>query len=398
MLDLKMSDGEIASFVTRVDGQTPSKTAVAQWRYTFDEDPGWFPGKTEKERAKPGPKKLLTAQKAVAIANSAMAIKRAGFEPSVSLVKEKCPVATLNPETQQPFTDKYILEVFKDKCHDDGSIVPWKQWNPLQRTALPDFLKTMRVTWGRGLLSEGASPGWFFRHCVWVDPCYNVLTTSRRQAFEQDQAKYGKGKRWISEDMRQYSRNYRASPYGGKQQQFGDRKVWWFIVLVRGRVHVEVMGAEWRQTAEGMAEFVGRLPQVLQRMVGRGQPLPRVVFSDRGPGFYQGSTGHITNGYSTALKANGFRAFAGEDASSQPPDVADVLLHETAVAWLRFYLRKHSFSRSGTLDAQEARLREVLAEAEEYINAEYDVEGLCKGLPDRLERLVHETKGDRLRH
>ena len=62
--------------------------------------------------------------------------------------------------------------------------------------------------------------------------------------------------------------------------------------------------------------------------------LPRVVCSDRGPGFYQSSTGHIVGAYANAAKEHGFRPYAGSDASGQPPDVPDVLPHETAVAWL----------------------------------------------------------------
>ena len=31
----------------------------------------------------------------------------------------------------------------------------------------------------------------------------------------------------------------------------------------------------------------------------------------------------------------GLRPFAGEHAGAQPPDIPDVLLHETAVSWLR---------------------------------------------------------------
>lgn len=397
MQDLELTDDYIGSCVSKVGGGPPSKTCISVWRRTFDGDADWYPGKTEQQKTKPGPKKLLTPQKATAIAKSVMASKRLGIEPCASLARENCPVATLNPETQEPFTDKYILQVFKERCHDDGSVVPWAQWNPLQKTALPQWLREMRVVWGKLLLAAGESAGWYHRHCVWVDPCYNVLTTSRRQAFDQDMAKFGKGKRWMSEDKRKYSRNLRSSPYGGKQCQFGDRKVWWFIVLSRGHVHIEVMGPEWKQTGCGMSEFVARLPDVLPKMVGRSEALPRVICSDRGPGFYQSSTGHITNEYCAALKRHGFRAFAGEDASSQPPDVPDVLVHETAVAWIRVYLKKHSFSKRGSLDDQEQKLRGILAECVQHINSNHDVDGLCRAFPGRLEKLVNVTKGDRLR-
>lgn len=392
-----MTDNEMATHVTKVGGGHPSKNAVGAWRKIFAQDPAWFPGKTQEERAKPGPAKLLTAQKANAIASCAMAIKRSGLEPSVARVRERCPGATSNPDTGLPFTDKYILDVFRGKCHDDGSTQTWQRTTPLQKTALPEFLIEKRRTWAAGLLRAGATPGWYHRHCIWVDPCHNILTTSRRQVFDQAQASYGKAKRWMSCDQRVYSRNTRSSPYGGKQQQFGDRKVWWFIVLTRGKVHIEVMGNEWRQTGAGMAEFVERLPTVLTRMVGGSEAWPRVVFSDRGPGFYQSSTGHVTHAYKAALQKHGFRTFAGDDASAQPPDVPDVLLHETAVAWIRNFLRKHPFSRAGSLDDQEAQLHAVFSQCQDHINTTYDVRGLTNGFPARLEKLVHDTEGDRLR-
>jgi hypothetical protein len=339
----------------------------------------------------------MTGQMANAIAQSAMAAKRQGMEPSVALVRERCPEATWNAKTGAPFTDKVILQVFTSRCTDEGSDESWSHISPLQKTALPQFLKDLRLTWAQDTLAQGASCGWFLRHCIWVDPCYNILSESPRQAFDQDMAKYGKSKRWMSKDMRTYSRNQRASPYGGKQQQHGDRKVWWFIVLTRAKVHIEVMAPGWRQTGEGMAAFVDRLPRLLPRMVGDGAALPRVVVSDRGPGFYQSSTGHICNDYKAALQAHGFRAYAGADASKQPPDCPDVFLHETAVAWIRNYLRTRPFSRQGSLDVQQTRLEAMLLECERHINANHDVEGLCRAFPRRLAELV-EGQGERLKY
>ena len=400
--DLQLTDGEIADMVTKVGpdgkpGDHPSKNCIKDYRHTFASDDEWYPGKTWEEGEKRGPKKQMTGQKANAIAQAAMAIKREGLEPTVPLVRQRCDKAAINEKTDAPFTDQTILRVFTTRCKDDGSDMPWSRINPLQKTALPQFLMDARFAWATQLQADGATPGWFHRHCVWVDPCYNILTESPRQAFNQDMAKYGKGKRWGSEDMRTYARNQRASPYGGKQQQFGDRKVWWFIVLTRGKIHIEVMATGWRQTGLGMAAFVDRLPRLLPRMVGAGAALPRVIVSDRGPGFYQSSTGHICNEYSSALQAHGFRAFAGADASTQPPDCADVFLHETAVAWIRNYMRTRPFSRHGSLDAQQTRLEAMLLECEQHINSNHDVDGLCRQFPRRMEELV-DAEGGRLKY
>ena len=41
-------------------------------------------------------------------------------------------------------------------------------------------------------------------------------------------------------------------------------------------------------------------------------------------------------------------------------------------------------------------LEERLQQAADWVNKEFDVRGLCMGLPDRLHALVSETNGDRL--
>ena len=168
-------------------------------------------------------------------------------------------------------------------------------------------------------------------------------------------------------------------------------------MLVRGRVHIEVVGADWNQTGSGMATFVDRLPRLLPTLLGKGALMPRVVVSDRGPGFYQSLTGHIVKDYVDALDKNGFRPFAGSDASTQPPDIPDLLLHETAVGWIRNYLRKHPFARSGTLDVQEARLRKLLKQCADHINAHYDVDRLCDRFPARLQEMI-DKGGQRLKN
>ena len=73
-------------------------------------------------------------------------------------------------------------------------------------------------------------------------------------------------------------------------------------------------------------------------MLGAEARLPRTVFTDRGTGMYN-PAGKIVEKYQTALEAAGFRAFWGEDAARQSPDMGDVLLHETAVAMFRKRMR-----------------------------------------------------------
>ena len=146
----------------------------------------------------------------------------------------------------------------------------------------------------------------------------------------------------MSIGTRMKSRNLRATPYAGKQRPWTDKRAWWCVIKGRGKVILELMPLDWVQSGPGMAELVQRLPQLLRKRLGSGS-LPRTVATDRGPGFYQASSGTIVAAYKEALDAHGFIAFAGEEAKWQPPDVPDVMLHETVVSWVRAYFRKRPF-------------------------------------------------------
>ena len=163
-----------------------------------------------------------------------------------------------------------------------------------------------------------------------------------------------------------------------------------------GRSYFVVVDQGWEQTGQGMATFVAKLPAVLDKMLGDHVKKPRVVFSDRGPGFYQASTGRIVHAYKEALDANGFRPFAGDEAKWQPADLADMLMHETVAAWVRRYCIAHPVMKTADLETNLRCLEKGLAECEAHINREYDVAGLCKSMPARLARL-RAARGDRLR-
>ena len=93
---------------------------------------------------------------------------------------------------------------------------------------------------------------------IWFDPCSSIIPGGPRTAFDAKQATYGKGKRWMSKDKKGSSRNLRASPYGGKQAQWGDKRVWWFPVVARGVVRLVAMGDGWKQIG---ADLVDQRPQ-----------------------------------------------------------------------------------------------------------------------------------------
>ena len=399
-----LSNSEIAALVYKVPAeggelQHPTKQAIVGLRQLFARDPAWYPGKTTEEARKRGPKPQFTSHKRRCVAQAAMSLKASGLEPSVSGVVQRCPEAAVNPRTQAPFTDKYILQVFRTHCHDGDLGDTWGRMEPLHKTALTGPQKIARIAWARRLLQMGRPAGWYRQNCVWIDPCSTIVYASPKAAFDEQRSSAGKGKRWMSKSSRQSSRNLRASAFAGKQVRAGDTRLWWFVIVARGRVEIEFMGDYWKQAGAGMAEFMTRLPAILRRMLGPSAALPRVVVSDRGPGFYLSGlrNGEIVPAYAAALRHAGFRPFAGSSAAGQPADCPDLLLHETAVGWIRKYFKRHPFHRSQGLAHNIARVKTGMSSCVEHINGHYAVEDLCSSWPRRLEELVL-ANGERLKY
>jgi len=379
----------IAKKLKKVGGGAPGREAVRQLFDRIDADKNWFPGK--RYQVKFGPDPLLTKEKRRQIARSAMQMKENGLEPTYTGVLARCPAAAKNPSTGKPFSKDTVYGVFNTDCHDKGSAMPWKCESALSRTALPAERIQQRLQWARRLKGEYTNPGWFFQNLIWTDLCYSILPGTEQKASEQACAKKGI-KRWRSDDAKEYSRNLRPRASASTQAAWGDTKVFWAPVLTRGKFHVIVLDDGFPgENAEGAATLVAKIPGVLATRFP-SQNKPKVLFTDRGKGFYT-PLGPITKRYAAALKTAGLRAFAGQNASGQPPDGPDLFLHENAVAWVKQKLVK-STPRMAWKETREEfghRMRDVVRE----INARYDVDGLCKGFPARLDAVL-ERGGDRL--
>ena len=87
-------------------------------------------------------------------------------------------------------------------------------------------------------------------------------------------------------------------------------------------------------------------------------------------------------------------AFMGGNAARQPVSLQELMLREAAVTGL---LRGLTWSLPAkpweeTVEDYSARLRDVVRK----VNEEYNVEGLCRELPDRVEAL-YSAEGGKLR-
>ena len=116
-----------------------------------------------------------------------------------------------------------------------------------------------------------------------------------------------------------------------------------------------------------------------------------LMSSTRSRAFFNTVIGRVTPELADALERTTLSLFWGEDAHEQPGACADVLLHETAVAWIRNSLSKCVPEKPWKETRQQyaARLRSVVADC----NCRHDVVGLCRGLPGRLHELQRRQGG-----
>ena len=155
-----------------------------------------------------------------------------------------------------------------------------------------------------------------------------------------------------------------------------------------------MMPEGWTVNGEGMAAVATELPAILRRMLGPNALLPRVLFTDRGTGMYAPS-GHIVADVANAADAAGFRPYWGAVAKQQSPDMGDMLLRETAVAWFRSKMKREKPSTQPWEESR-AQWSTRAARCVREINKDNDVAGLRREFPSRLQQCL-DSEGERLR-
>ena len=380
-------------------GAHPSREAVRQFFQRVDSaGQGWYPGYTAGKRGRPA---SMTPKKRKAIARSMMAAKKRGVEPCYETALSLAPRATLNDATGARFSRQTVNEVLTTDCYDSDPSRPWEFRFGAKRRALLDEDKAARRDWAERLLSEGHTAAWYRDNVVWVDICAKVIPGSPSKALDQKMAAKNKKKRLISPGSTASSVNLGGSSTADKQCGFGDTRVFFFVALTRGVLGIKVFSTQGvfpGETPEGAGLLVRHLPALLKTMLGSGARLPRTIFSDRGPGFFHRKWGTITGDYESACRECGFQPWAGTNSKkgprAQPRDIGDVLLHETAISWLR---REEENTRPCTPWRETpVELEHRMLAAVRHINKEFDVRGLSLQFPERLRTLV-VTDGDRLR-
>ena len=87
------ADKDLAAIILKCMSNSHGKEAIRKLLDRVDEDPGWFPGKSD--QVKFGPSPVLNGAKRRCVATSAMALKELDLEPTYATVLAKCPRATV---------------------------------------------------------------------------------------------------------------------------------------------------------------------------------------------------------------------------------------------------------------------------------------------------------------
>ena len=134
------------------------------------------------------------------------------------------------------------------------------------------------------------------------------------------------------------------------------------------------------------------IQQLLAHWVGWGLSFPSCTCS--GSLMFRSSFPRLSE-YKRSLEENHFSPIMGPNARAQPGSLQDVLLHETAVSWLRMRLTRSTPKKCWEETREEYGRR--LKRCCEEVNKECDVEGLCQGFPKRI-KLLKDKEGERLPH
>jgi len=370
-------------------GGRPKPEAIGKLFNKIDADPEWFPGK--KSLVVSGPAPALSASAKQAIAKSAMSMKDRGEEPTYAKVVGACKQAVMNPVTSEPVDKKRVYDVFRDRCHDEGSGEPWRHQPRMSKTALAPEQVTKRYKFSLAVLEKGHTEQFYFDRLVWTDLCNSILPRSEKKATEQALARKGK-KGWMSSDCKMFSQNLRGKKEALKQKSWDTIRVWWAPVLARGKLHIEIFDEDFPgEVPAGGAILVEKVRAALN--VRFRSDAPSVLYVDRGKGFYDPGTGKIVPAFKQALRDNQLKAFWGDDASAQPGNLQEMMLHETAVSWMRHRL----VLSTPKSPAQETRCEYAsrLKAACHDINQNFNVEGLCRRFLKRVQDLK-DAGGGRL--
>ena len=299
----------IVGKVKKKKGGSPSPSADLQFFAKIDADDSWFPGKANYDDV--GGRPVMTSQQRAALARCAMTMKQNKTEPTYSKVIAACPKAALNPQTKRPFSKSTVYLIFQEDCYDDDPFLPWVCKARYSKTALTPEMMERRRKFADYVSALRHNNLWFYNNLVWTDLCNSIIPLTEKKANEMALARKA-NKGWTSPSSEHSSENSRGHAEILKQRSWNTMRIWWFPMLARGKLHVEVFDDSFPgETPQGAAELVAKVRSAPNVRFQSAASRPHVVFTDRGRGFYAPNSGAITIEYKQALHEHGLQAFYG---------------------------------------------------------------------------------------
>ena len=148
----------------------------------------------------------------------------------------------MNPATGKPVDKRAVYVVFKERCYDDEDHPEntWANRARLARKALTEDMRVKRYNWAAWMLAHLHTCTWYFINLVWTDICNSILPRTEKKAEEQALARKN-GRAWMSDGCQDDDNNLRADKRALKMNSWDTVRVWWAPVLMRGKLHVEVL-------------------------------------------------------------------------------------------------------------------------------------------------------------
>ena len=112
---------------------------------------------------------------------------------------------------------------------------------------------------------------------------------SEKKANEMDLARTS-NKGCISSGSELSSENAKGNPQALKQKSLNTMRIWWFPLLARGKLHVDILDESFPgETPAGAAALVSKIRSALNVRFQNAASQPKFLFTDRGRGFFFGT-------------------------------------------------------------------------------------------------------------
>ena len=243
----------------------------------------WGPGGARGARGPGafGPAKHLVGPIRATVARSAMTMKKAGVEPTYVNILAACPKATWNSKTKRPLSKGPIYDIFENDCYDEDVENPWRHKARYSKVALTPAMELKRWDYAKLMIGWGHTEAWYFKWVIWTDLCNSILPLTETKANEQALARKGK-RGWGSDGCELHSQNLKRKAEALKQKSWDTMKVWWAPILCRGKLHVELLDAEFPgEVPEGAAQLVQKVRAAVNIRFQQEATKPNMLLVDR---------------------------------------------------------------------------------------------------------------------